>query len=367
MRGRSGWRWLGVFWAVVLLAGGAGALTLQALGPPPVPTTTAAAPAEPRGPEPRGPDTRPADPRQAEPRQPEPRGTEPRQPDPPATPATRADAPAAAPPPPTRVAPPDPALLEPGPNGAKLPRIAADGRLPRLAYAAPLPPGLPKAPRVALLVSGFGQSEKDSRAALEALPGPVSFAVSPYAAPAPALMDAARNAGHELLASIPMEPQGYPINDAGSHQLLTGLPPKDNRTNLEWALARTQGAVGATSASDGMRGERFADVSGALDPVLDEIARRGLLYIDARPGRTPERRGLAARSVDVVLDDPPARAEIDAKLVTLERIARERGAAIGLAGPPRPVTVEKLSAWVKTLKDRGIILVPVSALVEAPQ
>lgn len=349
MPGRSGWRGLGIFWAAVLLSAGAGVATLQVLGPPPGSRTPALT--SPELPNP-APDAAPlATPAADHPHDP--------------TPAPHTDA--APTPDPTRVAPPDPALLEPGPNGAKLPRISSDGRIARIVYAAPLPPNLPKGPRIALLVSGFGQSEKESRAALDSLPGPVSFAVSPYAAAPASLADAARAAGHELLASLPMEPQGFPLNDAGSRSLLTGLSPADNRTNLEWALARTPGAVGATSASDGMRGERFADVSGAIDPVLDEIARRGLLYIDARPGRIPDRKGLAARGVDVVLDDPPGRAEIEAKLVTLERIARERGSAIGLAGPPRPVTVEKLAAWLKGLKDRGLVLVPVSALVGSPK
>ena len=230
-------------------------------------------------------------------------------------------------------------------------------------YAGPVPPAPAGAPRIALLLAGFGQSEKDSRSALSQLPGPVSFAVSAYAGAQPAMLEAARAAGHEILSSIPMEPQGFPLNDAGTRSLLTGLPPEDNRLNLEWALSRTQGAVGATGASDGMKGERFAEVSGAIDPILDEIARRGLLYIDPRPGRAPSRPGLLARAVDVVLDDSPARAEIEGKLVALERIARERGSAIGLAGQLRPVTTERIADWAKKLEARGLVLVPVSALV----
>ena len=271
----------------------------------------------------------------------------------------------AAPPARPRVAAPDPALLEPSRSFAPalLPRVAADGRAARVVYAGPLPAAVAGAPRIALLVAGFGQSERDSRAALDQLPGAVAFAVSAYAGTQAAMLEAARAAGHELLASVPMEPQGFPLNDAGTRSLLTGLTAEDNRLNLEWALSRTQGAVGATGASDGMRGERFAEVSGAIDPVLDEIGRRGLLYVDPRPGRAPSRPGLMARAVDVVLDDSPARAEIEGKLVTLERVARERGSAIGLAGQLRPVTIERIADWAKKLEARGLVLVPVSALV----
>ena len=31
-------------------------------------------------------------------------------------------------------------------------------------------------------------------------------------------------AEHEFLISMPMEPQGYPLNDAGDRALLTGAP-----------------------------------------------------------------------------------------------------------------------------------------------
>jgi polysaccharide deacetylase 2 family uncharacterized protein YibQ len=67
--------------------------------------------------------------------------------------------------------------------------------------------------------------------------------------------------------------------------------------------------------------------------------------------------------VDVLVDEPPVRSEIEAQLARLEQIARDRGAALGLAGQPMPVTVERLAAWAATLGSRGVVLVPVSALV----
>ena len=320
----AGLRGVGVFWACLLALAGAGAATLQWLGPPHPAVEIIALPA----PDP-VPDTLPADP------------------------------------PAPRVADPDPALLEPSAAfpPAQLPRVGPDGRTPAAAYAAPVPSVPAGHARVAILLAGFGLSERDSRTAVEELPGPVSFAVSAYAAVPKSVLGSARAAGHELFASIPMEPQGYPLNDEGPRALLGGLSPEDNRRNLEWALSRTQGAVGATGASDGLRGERFADLSAAAAPALAEIGRRGLLYVDPRPGQTPARAEPPVRGVDVVLDDSPARAEIAAKLAALERVARDKGAAIGLAGRIRPVTTELIAAWARTLAERGFALVPVSALV----
>lgn len=264
-----------------------------------------------------------------------------------------------------RIAEPDPALLEPSrafPT-AGLPRIGADGRLPRVVYRRPAGPSGAR-PRIALLLAGLGLAAADSRTAIDRLPGVVSLAFSAYTPNPEALLEAARSRGHELLASIPMEASGFPWNDAGPRSLLTGSPPAANRENLEWAMSRLQGYVGMTGASDGLRGERFAGQSSSFRIVLDEAVRRGLLYIDPRPG-APAPPG-AGRTVDVVIDDPATRADIEAKLIMLERLARDHGSALGLAGPLRPATIERLVAWMQDVEKRGYELVPVSALTTEP-
>jgi len=260
-----------------------------------------------------------------------------------------------------RIAEPEPALLEASRAfpGAALPRIGKEGRLPRDVYRRPSGPAGAR-PRMALLLAGVGLSASDSRTAIDLLPGVVSLAFSAYTPNPESLMEAARSRGHEVLASLPMEPNGYPLNDAGPRSLLTGRTPTANREALEWAMSRLQGYVGLTGASDGLRGERFAEQTASLTLVLDETARRGLLYIDPRPD-APAPHGVG-RTVDVVVDDPATRADIEAKLAMLERIARERGSALGLAGPLRPMTVERLAAWVRDVGSRGYELVPVSAL-----
>ena len=83
----------------------------------------------------------------------------------------------------------------------------------------------------------------------------------------------------------------------------------------------------------------------------------------ARPGRP----AVWGRSVDLVMDDPATRPEIDAKLAQLEQIARERGSALGLVGAVRPVTMDRVTAWANGLAARGFVLAPVSALAQPPR
>lgn len=372
-RGSAGMRALRWFWVLILLACASGAAALQYLGPPPIRTTdTARTPPQPPAAPP------PAEPAPQTPAAPvaAPAAT-PAPAPPPAQPAAEH----AEPPPPkatemafTRhqagapIAPPDPAMLAPSipyPD-LRVPRIAADGRMPMQVYAG----GFDMAdtrPKVALVLAGIGQSEAYSDDASKLLPPAVTFAVSPYANQPGRLLDAIRARGHEYLLSLPMEPQGSPVDDAGPQSLLTGAQPAQNMQRLEWALTRFAGYAGATSALDGLRGERFAASSTQLDPVLDVLAKDGLFYIDATPASSrsapfqPTR--IQGRAVDLVIDEPAVRVEIERKLQALEQIARDQGSAIGLAGLPRPVTIDRIAAWANGLAGRGIALAPVSVLV----
>jgi hypothetical protein len=264
------------------------------------------------------------------------------------------------------IAAPIATLQEPfGPGGATLPRIGPGGQMPMRAYAAPFDAADPR-PRVAVLLAGLGMAQADSEQAIRDTPAAISLAFSPYATHPEALEAEARSRGHELLVSLPMEPVGYPLNDAGNEALRTGLSAEENHQRLLWALSFCHGCVGATAAMSGLMGERFA-ASPQMPAVLAELASRGLLYI--APSPLPTLAGAATtatpgqRTADVVLDDPPVAADIGKRLAQLEQIAHDRGTALGVAGRPDPVTVGQLAAWAASLGARGLVLVPVSALV----
>jgi polysaccharide deacetylase 2 family uncharacterized protein YibQ len=225
-------------------------------------------------------------------------------------------------------------------------------------------------PRVAILLAGIGMNALDSAAAFEMLPAAVSMAVTPYARRLDTILPGARKAGHELLVSLPMEPQGYPLNDPGNRAMLTGAGHASNALLLEWALTRFSGYVGATGALGDMRGERFAAAQDQMASVLGTLEQRGLLYVDPRPNapwnRRPTEHG-AFRGIDMVIDEPGGASNLDRALSRLEAVARDRGAAIGLAGHPSPVTVDRIAVWAVGLDARGIRLAPVSVVVQMPQ
>ena len=100
--------------------------------------------------------------------------------------------------------------------------------------------------------------------------------------------------------------------------------------------------------------------------MLEELKRRGLLYVDGESA--PDSN--AAKIADAIgLDYAVVHVQIDAgdtaqQLAKLEQVAKERGAAIGVARA-NPATIKELSDWAAKLEGKGIVLVPVSAAVRA--
>lgn len=262
------------------------------------------------------------------------------------------------------IAAPDLALLEPSRHGF-LPRRGADGRLPYQVYAQPFRRA-DNRPRVAIIVSDNGLSASQSEDAIRRLPPQVAIAISPYAPQPEALAARVRERGMETLVALPLEPAGYPLNDPGARPLLIASSAAQNADNLDWVLSRFAGYVGAIGALGSMRGERFAQMPDPMRRLHDTLRDRGLLYVDPRPG-TPTSERVWGRTVDMVIDDPPTRIEIERRLNELDIIARLRGSAVGYAGTLTLALVERIVSWSAGLEARGLVFAPLSAVLRVRQ
>lgn len=247
-----------------------------------------------------------------------------------------------------------------------VPKIAADGVRPADAFAQPVKPlaGKPDAPRIALVVGGLGVSTKTTSDAIARLPGPVTLAFVPYGSDA-ALVARARASGHEILLQVPMEPFSYPDNDPGPQTLLTSLAPQQNLDRLHWVMSRFQGYVGIIN----MMGARFTASEQSFAPVLQDIASRGLIFVDdgANPrsvaGRIAGADNLPFAKAEVIVDSVPTPNEIDRALGRLETAAREHHFAVGIASA-LPASIDHIAKWAKAAETRGVILVPITAVAK---
>lgn len=262
---------------------------------------------------------------------------------------------------------PDRRLVEDGRSGP-LPKIGADGSRPMIVYARPivespkLPPG---APRIALVVGGMGLNAQTTEAAIANLPPAVTLAFAPYGRSLPELAAKAREKGHETILQAPMEGFGGAAEEPGPHVLRTGASAGETLNRLHWHMSRFPGYVGVA----GYLGARFTADADAFGPVLRDISKRGLFYFDDASSPRSLSTSLAASAgaplvrADVTLDANPA--AIDAALAQLEKIARERGVAVGF-GAGLPFVIDKVSRFAQRLEARGLMLTPVSALARTP-
>lgn len=220
---------------------------------------------------------------------------------------------------------------------------------------------VPKKPRIALVVVGLGLSRSSTDSALE-LPAGIALSFSPYAFELAQWMEKAGSARERYL-DLPLEPSDYPYSDPGPFALLTGLDDAKNKERFEQVLARANGFTGLVSGPD----EKFTENASSFALLLGELKAKKLFYVySARSENYKFRQAADAAGTpllgsDRVIDAGLSAETIDAELKALEEKAKESGYAIGM-GRPYPVTIQRLSAWVKTLEGKGIELVPLSSL-----
>lgn len=259
---------------------------------------------------------------------------------------------------------PDRRLVDKGKFGP-LPKIAADGSRAADVYARPLMTSTdikPGAPRIALVVGGMGLSAQATQNAVSRLPGPVTLAFAPYGPDLEKQVARAREAGHEVLLQAPM--QGFDAGPApGPHMLETGAAPEQTLEHLHWLMSRFAGYIGIGN----FLGAKFTANDAALTPVLREVFARGLIYFDdgtsaqSRAQSVAAAMGGGAMRADVVIDLVQKPEAIEAELAKLERIARQKGSAIGVAAG-LPATVDQVARFARGLEKRGIALAPLSSL-----
>jgi uncharacterized protein len=274
----------------------------------------------------------------------------------------------AVPPPAAIVAAPPPAPAQPTapPQLAALPPPALPKPEPvqpawlRFAVAAPAVPGRA---RIAIVIDDLGLDRRRTERTI-ALKGPLTLSFLAYAEDLPHLTEAARRAGHELLVHVPMEPMSHSEN-MGPNGLAVSLSHDELLRRLRWDLGRFEGYVGINNHM----GSRFTSDAPSMIAVMEELKGRGLLFIDSRTIASTVAAGLAQRagvpnaSRDVFLDNESDATAVGERLAVLEATARRHGSAIAI-GHPHDGTLAELTLWLDTLAGKGLVLVPVSAIVK---
>jgi polysaccharide deacetylase 2 family uncharacterized protein YibQ len=266
---------------------------------------------------------------------------------------------------PRMAATPNDDLLEDAPEG-RLPIIGPDGLRPMDQYARPASGA--RGVKIALVVGGLGLSQTGTQSAIRTLQPEVTLAFASSGNSLQRWMQEARRAGHEILLQIPFEPFDYPSNDPGPLTLTIDAGAKKNLSLLRQSLGEITNYTGVMN----FLGGRFLSDADAFEPIMRDLAKRGVLFLDdgtsaqSLSGTLAQALDVPQGFADLVVDSQLDRTAILKKLDELERIARKNGQAIGVASA-FDESVVAISTWVDEASGRGIEFVGVSALVNDPQ
>lgn len=237
---------------------------------------------------------------------------------------------------------------------------------PDLASTSLVAPSYEGPPQIAVVVAGLGLAVEPTESAIDRLPAGITLSFSPYSEALDQWIPRARAMGHEVMIDLPMEPESFPLDDPGPQALLTGIEPEDNLRRLRWFLDKGRDYSGVAMHM----GSRFVESRDHLEPILNELRARGILFLDngsseaSVAGQLARELSLPFAANDRTIDDGDANREaINARLVQVERIALTDGSAVAMA-QPFPVTVDRLANWAASLEARGFALVPLSVLAD---
>ena len=256
-------------------------------------------------------------------------------------------------------------LLEETPFG-RLPITGPDGRRPMDQYARPW--SGTRGTRIAIVLSGLGLSQTGTQRAIKQLPEEITFAFAASGNSLQRWMQEARRAGHEILLQVPFEPFDYPANDPGPDTLLTSMSAAKNIESLHRAMGEITNYTGIMN----YQGGRFLSDPNAMEPVMRDIGKRGLLFLDDGTSAQSKTAAVAKGTeapyafADVQLDKQLDVNAIIQKLDELERVAKRNGQAIGVAAA-FDESIDAIAQWTQEAAMRGIEIVGVAALTNDPK
>jgi len=276
--------------------------------------------------------------------------------------------------PPAQVAAPKAPIAPPRPKPSQpqqsaLPRPAAppsvDTRQPAWLRFAAVAPSTQGRAMVAIVIDDMGLDRPRSMRAVE-LPAPLTLSYLPYGKDLASQTALARFKGHELMVHLPMEPSGSA--DPGPDALKTDLDERELRRRIAAGLAPFEQYVGVNNHM----GSKFTANRAGMEIVVDEMKKRGLLFLDSRTSaqsvgaEIATAAGVPNASRNVFLDDVMSSDNVWHQLGEVEKVAHRNGYVIAI-GHPHDNTLSALAQWLPSLKEKGLVLVPLTAIVRQRQ
>lgn len=248
----------------------------------------------------------------------------------------------------------------------EIPKIGHDGKTALVLHASQPNMQTEGKIKVAFIFSDLGRNDTLLNKIVDNTPPGVTLAYLPHSSDLKPKISHARKKGHEVLLNIPMEPSDFPNTDTGPNTLLTGISRENNMDRLHWAMAQGHEYVGLLN----LQGSLFLSSRNDLEPILHDIAKRGLLFVEAEASYRSQAEDSAQKAKlphlksHFVLSESLTPAEIHAILIRAEQMAQESNHIV-IVAHTSPITTPILLTWIRKAQEQNYAFLPVSQILLA--
>ncbi len=219
--------------------------------------------------------------------------------------------------------------------------------------------------RAAILIDDLGY---DLQVAIQliALQEPLTFAILPGERYSKIIAEKVTKTGYEVLLHQPMEPLDYPKNNPGKRAILINMTSAQVKAMLLKNISDIPFVVGVNNHM----GSKVTENEPKMQEVMDILKEHNLFFVDSRTSnksvayKTAKKMGLRAAYNQVFLDNENNLEYIKKQLDLAAKIAMKNGRVVAIGHCERKETLLALQEKLPEFKKMGIIIVPVSQLVE---
>jgi polysaccharide deacetylase 2 family uncharacterized protein YibQ len=192
----------------------------------------------------------------------------------------------------------------------------------------------------------------------------ITFAILPLCSHSRESAEMLHQARRETLLHLPMEPNSYPKERPGDGALFTAM----NSEELIFQLEKDLASVPYVSGVNNHMGSKFMVDEDKLVLVFNKLKKKKLFFVDSRTtagtkaSAAAEKVNIQMASRKVFIDNDRDYNEIYKKLLEIAQNSSDVSPVI-IIGHPYPETIRAIKDATRVLRQKGILIVPVSKLI----
>ena len=217
--------------------------------------------------------------------------------------------------------------------------------------------------QISIIIDDIGNDLGPVRELLK-IDADITFAILPLCSHSRESAEMLHKANRETLLHLPMEPDSYPKEKPGNGALFTDM----NNEELIFQLEKDLASVPYISGVNNHMGSKFMADEDKLVLIFNKLKRKKMFFIDSRTtaktkaSAASEKVNIQMASRRVFLDNDRDYNEIYKKLLDVAQNSSDVSPVI-IIGHPYPETIRAIKDASRILREKGIMIVPVSKLI----